>query len=288
MDRYHDVGSRTTTAGSRTPRAPKSGLGCGAEPENAFVPRRAPRPGGAPPPSARDPRDRGPRFGSLKSAGGRSSRCASGRRSSSRGGGDELGRPAGRGEVVVDERARRHGRHVDRLVRAVLRQAQGSGLAREGRLERGDAHVYDGGHRPRAPGRRHARQLQAPGGSLAWDAHADGFYYTRYPRPGERPRPTSLLHAGLLPPVGTPETQDRYEIGRTSAHREIDLRARRRPPTSRTCRTATAVSSSSTCGGRTARGRGCRDSRTGCSRRSSTRGRQPAAAARGRVRRAAG
>jgi prolyl oligopeptidase len=99
----------------------------------------------------------------------------------------------------------------------------------QGGSERGDAHVYDV-----ATG----REMEAPvprvnygtaGGSLAWDAGDHGFYYTRYPREGERP-PADLdfytqvyYHA-----LGTPTASDRYEIGKDFPRiAEIDLEGSR-------------------------------------------------------------
>ncbi len=53
------------------------------------------------------------------------------------------------------------------------------------------------------------------GGSLAWSADGAGFYYTRYPRPGERP-PDQLgfdVHV-YWHALGKDVASDRYEIGR--------------------------------------------------------------------------
>lgn len=52
------------------------------------------------------------------------------------------------------------------------------------------------------------------GGDLSWDADSAGFYYTRYPREGEKPAADlnffqQLWHREL----GTPLAKDRYEIG---------------------------------------------------------------------------
>ena len=81
--------------------------------------------------------------------------------------------------------------------------------------ECGDVHVFDaesgrdsGVVVPRVNG-------GTAGGSLAWSADGAGFYYTRYPRPGERP-PDELgfdvqvyWHA-----LGSDPASDRYEVGR--------------------------------------------------------------------------
>jgi prolyl oligopeptidase len=81
--------------------------------------------------------------------------------------------------------------------------------------ESGDVHVFDAGQRnergdvvPRVNG-------GTAGGSLAWSADGAGFYYTRYPRPGENP-PDELgfdvhVHWHAL---GSDPELDPYEIGR--------------------------------------------------------------------------
>lgn len=81
--------------------------------------------------------------------------------------------------------------------------------------ESGDVHVFDTGQGealgdvvPRVNG-------GTAGGSLAWGADGAGFYYTRYPRPGENP-PDEMdfdvhVHWHTL---GSDPALDRYEIGR--------------------------------------------------------------------------
>jgi prolyl oligopeptidase len=97
----------------------------------------------------------------------------------------------------------------------------------KGGSERGDLHVYDV---------ETARPLDdviprvnygTAGGSLAWDATGEGFYYTRYPRPGERPEADMDFHVQVYHHrLGTPESSDRYEIGRDFPRiAEIELRA---------------------------------------------------------------
>ncbi len=53
------------------------------------------------------------------------------------------------------------------------------------------------------------------GGDVAWSPDGSGLYYTRYPRPGERPA-TDLhfFQQVYFHRLGTPAGQDRYEIGR--------------------------------------------------------------------------
>ena len=52
------------------------------------------------------------------------------------------------------------------------------------------------------------------GGDLSWDADSKGFYYTRYPRDGEKPPADQNFHQQLWHrALGTPLAEDRYEIG---------------------------------------------------------------------------
>lgn len=53
------------------------------------------------------------------------------------------------------------------------------------------------------------------GGDLAWAPDGSGFYYTRYPRAGERAPADLAFHQQVyFHALGTPENDDRYEIGR--------------------------------------------------------------------------
>lgn len=81
--------------------------------------------------------------------------------------------------------------------------------------ESGDVHVFDtvsGGHHtevvPRVNG-------GTAGGSLAWSADGSGFYYTRYPRSGERPEDELGFDVHVYwHALGDDPAHDRYEIGR--------------------------------------------------------------------------
>ncbi|OHB79975.1 MAG: peptidase S9 [Planctomycetes bacterium RBG_16_64_10] len=84
-----------------------------------------------------------------------------------------------------------------------------------GGSESGDVHIYQvktgapiGEVVPRVNG-------GTAGGDVAWAADGSGFYYTRYPRAGERP-PADLgfYQQVYFHQLGTPTEQDRYEIGR--------------------------------------------------------------------------
>jgi prolyl oligopeptidase len=53
------------------------------------------------------------------------------------------------------------------------------------------------------------------GGSIEWAADSKGFYYTRYPQPGERPQEDSFFYMQVwYHRLGTPVAKDRYVIGR--------------------------------------------------------------------------
>jgi prolyl oligopeptidase len=98
----------------------------------------------------------------------------------------------------------------------------------QGGSERGDVHVYDvDSGRPLADVVRRVNYGTA-GGSLAWDARGEGFYYTRYPRPGERPEADLDFYVQVYyHRLGTPESADRYETGKDFPRiAEIDLRTR--------------------------------------------------------------
>jgi len=80
--------------------------------------------------------------------------------------------------------------------------------------ESGDLHVFDV-----ATGERLEDPLPrvnggTAGGSLAWDADGTGFFYTRYPREGERPPEDLAFHVQLWHhALGDDPADDRYEIG---------------------------------------------------------------------------
>lgn len=58
-------------------------------------------------------------------------------------------------------------------------------------------------------------QAATAGGSVAWNEDATGFYYTRYPRPGERPTEDLNFYQQIyFHKLGTPTEQDVYELGK--------------------------------------------------------------------------
>lgn len=84
-----------------------------------------------------------------------------------------------------------------------------------GGSESGDVHVFNaetgarvGGVVPRVNG-------GTAGGDLAWAPDDKGFYYTRYPRAGERPPADADFYQQLyFHTLGTPTEKDRYELGK--------------------------------------------------------------------------
>ncbi len=87
-------------------------------------------------------------------------------------------------------------------------------LSRNG-TEEGTLHLYE-----TATGRSlvdtiaHVNDATA-GGSVAWNAAGTGFYYTRYPRIGERSSGDRQFYQQIyFHQLGTPSERDRYEIGR--------------------------------------------------------------------------
>ncbi len=85
----------------------------------------------------------------------------------------------------------------------------------EGGSERGSLHVYD-----RTTGQAVDEVVPrvsyaTAGGSMAWLANGTGFYYTRYPHPGERPEADLDFYTQVyFHRLGTPVANDRYELGK--------------------------------------------------------------------------
>jgi prolyl oligopeptidase len=84
-----------------------------------------------------------------------------------------------------------------------------------GGSERGDARVFE-----TATGREVGEAVTrvnygTAGGSLAWDADGSGFFYTRYPREGERPAADLDFYVQVYHHrIGSAASGDRYELGR--------------------------------------------------------------------------
>lgn len=85
----------------------------------------------------------------------------------------------------------------------------------EGGSERGNLHVYETATGNEIGEVVHRVYYGTAGGSLAWDSDGRGFFYTRYPREGERPPADLDFYTQVYyHRLGTPETADRYEIGK--------------------------------------------------------------------------
>ena len=98
----------------------------------------------------------------------------------------------------------------------------------KGGSERGDLYVYETATGRQLPDVIPRVNYGTAGGSLAWDGKGEGFWYTRYPRPGERPDADLDFYTQVYyHRLGTPESTDRYELGKDFARiAEIQLHAR--------------------------------------------------------------
>jgi prolyl oligopeptidase len=85
----------------------------------------------------------------------------------------------------------------------------------KGGSERGDLYIYEvETHQPLGDVITLV-QIPTGGGSFAWAENNDGVYYTRYPRPGERPDEDLDFYQQIyFHKLGQPESEDTYIIGR--------------------------------------------------------------------------
>lgn len=84
-----------------------------------------------------------------------------------------------------------------------------------GGSERGDVHIFDVESREEVHEVIEHVNGGTAGGDLAWLPDGTGFFYTRYPRAGERPAEDVDFYQQLwFHQLGTPVEQDRYELGR--------------------------------------------------------------------------
>jgi len=95
----------------------------------------------------------------------------------------------------------------------------------KGGTETGDVHVFE-----TATGKQVHEVVPrvnggTAGGDLAWDPRGKGFYYSRYPREGERPKADMNFYVQVYyHRLGTSPEKDRYEIGKDFPRiAEIDL-----------------------------------------------------------------
>ena len=84
-----------------------------------------------------------------------------------------------------------------------------------GGSEEGDVHVYDVVSGQALPDMIPRVNGGTAGGSLAWNADGTGFYYTRYPRSGERPAADLGFYQQVwFHKLGTAPSQDTYSLGK--------------------------------------------------------------------------
>jgi prolyl oligopeptidase len=84
-----------------------------------------------------------------------------------------------------------------------------------GGSESGDVHVYDVSALRALPDLVPRVNGGTAGGSVAWNADGSGFYYTRYPRAGERPGPDLGFYQQVyFHRLGTKTEQDAYSLGK--------------------------------------------------------------------------
>ena len=84
-----------------------------------------------------------------------------------------------------------------------------------GGTERGDVHVFDVDTGRKLNDVVTRVNGGTAGGSVAWNADGSGFFYTRYPRPGERPdRDLDFYQQLYLHTIGAAGDADAYEIGK--------------------------------------------------------------------------
>ena len=84
-----------------------------------------------------------------------------------------------------------------------------------GGSESGDVHVYDASTGKPLPDVIQRVNNGTGGGSVAWRADNKGFYYTRYPRPGERPAADLGFYQQVwFHKLGSPASADTYSLGK--------------------------------------------------------------------------
>ncbi|HUI08727.1 MAG TPA: prolyl oligopeptidase family serine peptidase [Bacteroidota bacterium] len=84
-----------------------------------------------------------------------------------------------------------------------------------GGSENGTACVFETATGRRLPDEVPRVNFATAGGSIAWNAGATGFYYTRYPQGGERaPQDTDFYQQIYFHKLGTPPANDRYVAGK--------------------------------------------------------------------------
>lgn len=121
---------------------------------------------------------------------------------------------------------------IDWFVPSLTGKYMAISLSRFG-SEDGDVHIYDleTGNELTAEIIPHVNGGTA-GGGLAWDVNDAGFYYTRYPREGERPEEDRAFYQQIYyHQLGTGSAADRYELGQgfpkiAASRMEVDENSR--------------------------------------------------------------
>ena len=84
----------------------------------------------------------------------------------------------------------------------------------KGGSEDGSVHVYQVENGQALPDLVPRVNGPTAGGAVAWKADGSGFYYSHYPRPGERPDDSLRFYQQVyFHKLGTPAESDKYEIG---------------------------------------------------------------------------
>ncbi len=116
--------------------------------------------------------------------------------------------------VIVDPAAIPGGAAIDWYVPSPTGKLVAVSLS-SGGSERGDLHVYDVATATEVGETIGHVNNGTAGGSLCWARDAKSFYYTRYPRRGERPDADLDFYLQVYSHVlGMPDGQDRYELGK--------------------------------------------------------------------------
>src|SRR5216110_3300435 len=85
----------------------------------------------------------------------------------------------------------------------------------KGGSEDGTLHFYETATGKALPDTIVHVQYPTAGGSAAWNGDGSGIYYTRFPRKGERPEADLNFYQQIyFHKLGTPDTEDRYSIGK--------------------------------------------------------------------------
>lgn len=99
----------------------------------------------------------------------------------------------------------------------------------EGGTENGTVHIYDVRSGQALPDVIPRVNKGTGGGSVAWNADGSGFYYTRFPNPGERPpQDLDFYQQAYFHKLGTPASEDSYSLGKDLPRiAEVQLRSSR-------------------------------------------------------------